>query len=138
MRDRPMSFLGQPSLKAGDDLDNLLRAFFQAEMPTPWPTAPEPPVKPLVLPARPAASRLSTLTRSRLALAASVALLISGPLFLAGKLQDTPDVSGRVNTTAADLRDPQGPKNYRSTESLNQKADGTYIQLDIFELPPSK
>jgi hypothetical protein len=85
-----MKLLEEPSHQAGDNLDNLLRAFFQAEMPNPWPSleAPTPrlrigpPAKPEVKPGR-------TLLRSRLALAASVALLIAVPWFLGDKLTDT-------------------------------------------------
>jgi hypothetical protein len=137
-----MRFLEQSATQSGDDLDNLLRAFFQAEMPTPWPPAPETTAKPIVLPARKGGSRgLSPLVRSRLALAASVALLISGPLFLAHRHADAPPAEGPdhvIKDSAATPVDPRGPKHYGNKESLIQKSDGTYIQIEVFELPPSK
>ena len=68
-----------------DDLEGLLRAFFRAEMPDPWPT----------LPAPAAAPRRGPLGRSRLALAASVAFLLIGQLSLCGTLPDAPPFAGR-------------------------------------------
>src|SRR6516164_7032775 len=67
-----------------DEIDGLLRAYFRAEMPHPWPTfqAPVP-----LQEARPL--RRFSLMRSRLALAASVALIILGSLFLARMPQDS-------------------------------------------------
>jgi len=141
-----MRFLGEPVAQSGDDLDNLLRAFFQAEMPSPWPTAPETAAAPIVLPAarsggsRPPLRRLSPLVRSRLALAASVTLLISGLLFLASRKHPAAgdSVAPLIGTTIATPDDPRGPKHYHNKESLLQKSDGTYIQIEIFELPVSK
>jgi hypothetical protein len=131
-----MSFLGQPVAQSGDDLDQMLRAFFQAEMPNPWPSAPEAAPQPVLLPAaKSGASGLSPLTRSRLALAASVALLVAGPLFLAGR-QDKPALPPTTTPfeeSSATPLDPRGPKNYK--ESLLQKPDGTYIQIEFFDAP---
>jgi hypothetical protein len=64
-----------------DELDGLLRAFFQAEMPHPWPG-----VVPPALPMRPAA-RPWPLFRSRSVLAASVAALLLGSLSLSSAFQ---------------------------------------------------
>jgi hypothetical protein len=135
-----MNLLEEKSLQPGDNLDNLLRAFYQAEMPNPWPS--------LEAPARPARKGRRTLLRSRLALAASVALLISGLLFLADRLRDasgagtviTPDkVIGDRAEKPDELPRNNGQKpRSRSSEGLIQKSDGTYIQIDIFELPASK
>jgi hypothetical protein len=76
------------------DLDGLLRTFFQAEMPRPWPAAP--------VPGRPSASRNDSpkpatrdlfrpkrwsLSSSRLALAAALAGLMIGTLLLSGRFQ---------------------------------------------------
>lgn len=58
------------------DLDGLLRGFFRAEMPDPWPALQTPPS------ARPA--RRSASLRGKLALAASVALLVAGSWCLTG------------------------------------------------------
>jgi hypothetical protein len=75
--------LGPRSLeRRGYDVDPLLRAYFRAEMPTPWPE--------LALPARSetaneqAPGRPRTSYRSRFALAASLLLLLSGYWLLPG------------------------------------------------------
>src|SRR5712692_10154259 len=65
-----------------DETDRLLREFFQAQMPDPWPNL-EPPAQPIAAPAQ-APGRRWNLVRSRLALAASIALLVGGHLFLSG------------------------------------------------------
>jgi hypothetical protein len=86
-----MSFLLSPPTgprqdTPGDDgLDNLLRAFYKAQLPYPWPSL-EAPADRRVLPLSPVARR-QPLLRSRLALAASVALFVSGPWLLEGALQ---------------------------------------------------
>ena len=85
------------------DLDGLLRAFFRAELPHPWPAVPTPerhsafpqrnvatmPMngdgrRPAGIAAR-LAPRSWTRVRSRLALAASVGLLLLGTLLLSGR-----------------------------------------------------
>src|SRR5262245_51844514 len=91
-----MSALHDPPLSRGDrggrppeELDVLLRDFFRSEMPQPWPecAAPEPePIRPLVRPAR-----AWTPVRSRLALAASVGLLLGGSLLLPLSIRPTGD-----------------------------------------------
>ena len=83
MNPLPQSPLGPHSLeRRGYDVDPLLRAYFRAEMPAPWPE--------LVLPAKgetanaPAPRRPQTSYRSRFALAASLLLLLSGYWLLSG------------------------------------------------------
>ncbi|MCS6850384.1 MAG: hypothetical protein NZ700_04360 [Gemmataceae bacterium] len=61
-----------------EDLDALLRSFFQAEMPHPWP--------PLALPAERRQPSRGPLVRGRWLLAASLALLLGGTWFLSAKL----------------------------------------------------
>ena len=83
-----MNFTLPPSLSnrgsaCPDDLDGLLRAFYQAEMPHPWPDL-DPPARTLLPPPR--VSFWYRISRSHLALAASIALLIAGMLLLSGKL----------------------------------------------------
>jgi hypothetical protein len=81
---------------AADDLDGLLRQFFQAQLPDPWPKlrlSDEPPAG--VRPGR------WTLLRSRLALAASIALLVGGQVLLANSFR------GEDMTKAT--RDQNGP-----------------------------
>jgi hypothetical protein len=77
MNPLPQSPLGPRSQeRRGYDVDPLLRAYFRAEMPAPWPE--------LVVPAKgetanaPAPRRPQTSYRSRFALAASLLLLLSG------------------------------------------------------------
>jgi hypothetical protein len=79
-----------PTLPPGDDVDALLRDFFRKEMPAPRPAFQVPrerPVAPVLsfpAPAGPAPRRSSW--RSRLALAASIALLIGSSALLPGRL----------------------------------------------------
>jgi hypothetical protein len=85
-----MSIIKNPHNPAGggrsdDALDGLLRAFFHAELPNPWPEL-KPPAKPSS-PARPA-HRGWSLRASRWALAASVGLLLVGQLVLSGRFTD--------------------------------------------------
>jgi len=82
--------LPEPASRSEDDLDLMLRDFFQAEMPNPWPAFEGPPAT-LPLPVRGRSAGRSvgrSVWRSRLALAASVALLLAGPLLLSGRLAD--------------------------------------------------
>jgi len=150
-----MSFLIQPPVSSGshqpgDELDNLLRAYFQAEMPNPWPALEIGTHAALADTEDPAASAEpvvrspflgGALARSRLALAASVALLVSGPLFLGGQFRNSP-TTGEVNLPHHDptaTKNPdhlQGP--YKMMEGLTQKPDGTYIEINLFEVPPGK
>jgi len=78
-----------------EPIDNLLRGFFRAEMPEPWPTLsrPEPRILPFVRPQR--ASRFAS-TRSRLALAASVAVLLVTSWFVSGALRSNEATNGSV------------------------------------------
>lgn len=72
-----MRFVNPLSPEAAADLDGLLRAFYRAEMPKPWPMPPVPAseIVPLRRPGQ-------GLMRSRWVLAASVALLLLGSLLL--------------------------------------------------------
>jgi len=60
-----------------DGLEDVLQAFFRAEMPEPWPAFTPP------APAAAVPVRRRSLSRSRLTLAASVVLLLGGSLSLA-------------------------------------------------------
>lgn len=64
------------------EMDALLRSFFRFEMPSPWPTM----ARPSVLPA----SRHAVDVASRLALAASIALLLLASFFLADRPSASP------------------------------------------------
>jgi len=65
---------------SGDEVDRLLSSFYRSEMPTKWPAAP----KPWAEKARPqaVASSSNPVSRSRWALAASVAILVGGCWYL--------------------------------------------------------
>jgi hypothetical protein len=84
-----MSLLVRPNTPPSDELDGLLRAFFQAELPDPFPSLEAPAPRAVALSPRPARSGWN-LFRSRLALAASVALFVAGPLFLPRPDPDAP------------------------------------------------
>jgi hypothetical protein len=90
-----MSFLLSPPTgprqdTPGDDgLDTLLRAFYKAERPDPWPSFEAPADQRVLLALSPTPRRPQPLLRSRLALAASVALLVAGPWLLDGALKPT-------------------------------------------------
>lgn len=84
-----------------DELESLLRSYFRAEMPDPWPAPP------LVAAAAsaPAAPRDGRgPQRSRLALAASVALLIGGSMLLPGRTpaRPSPEKSPTMSPGTAD------------------------------------
>jgi len=72
----------------GDEVDQVLRAFFKAQVPDPWPSF-EAPAASSILPFVPSARRSSGLRR-RLALAASVAILAAGGWLLSGKFNGQP------------------------------------------------
>ena len=76
------------------ELDGLLRAYYQAEMPNPWPEW-RPPA---------AGSRRRPLAKSRLALAASLVLLTAGLAGLAPRFRDA------VRTPAATLDAPDAAR----------------------------
>jgi hypothetical protein len=81
----------------GDELDVLLGSFFKGEMPDPWPACrPAEEKQTLALNGRAAISRrqslappMSRMLLSRLALAASIGLLLVAGLLLGGKLTPT-------------------------------------------------
>ena len=65
-----------------DDVETILRSYFRAEMPRPWPAPPLTGASVQGFPAR-LGRRLS---RSKLALAASLAVLVGGTLVLPGRV----------------------------------------------------
>src|SRR5262249_26356535 len=78
-----MHLLDRTALPSGDHLDELLRAYFRAEMPAAWPVPAVDEARPTVVPLAAKRTGLSTLARGRLALAASIALLIGAGLYAA-------------------------------------------------------
>jgi hypothetical protein len=129
-----MNITGRPTFDAPSpgrpgDVDGLLRAFFQAELPNPWPACPEPPIRTLLAP--PPASRW-TLARSRFALAASVGLIVAGLWALGGKFTGPGEPSGGkpLNVEARRI----DPNKVPSKMSLVQDPeDGTKIKVDFFD-----
>jgi hypothetical protein len=102
-----MSSQLNPSGSPVDKIDPLLRAFFRAEIPDPWPAAPATPE-----PTPHVVRRRGSLWRSRLALAASVARLVIGQWFLAGAFPGFPTPSAEVpaeNDSAKKNVLPQDP-----------------------------
>ena len=81
--------------------------------------------------------------RSRLAMAASVALLVGGSLLLAGAFQGRPHAPAdavKLGATTADLRnDPVHqdavPLKLKINESLIQEPNGTTIKVDVIDWP---
>jgi hypothetical protein len=141
-----MNFLSPPSAtsrvsqRPGDDLDGLLSAFYQAQMPSPWP--------PLQLPLATALppTRLvfwQRVKRSHLALAASVAILVLGQALFSGKLSirewkpldGSATEIGKVEPIAKDKtpQDPIDPKNVSTKDSLQLTPEGVGIQIDVDE-----
>jgi hypothetical protein len=136
-----MSPLHEPPANRGEELDALLRDFFRSEMPQTWPefAAPEPaPILPLTRPARPWIS-----VRSRLALAASVGLLLTGSLLL--PLSDNPGGNPARNGELigdlhhgrpfkplhrSNVRTPDGAE-FEMKEFLREGKDGPEIRIDF-------
>jgi hypothetical protein len=77
----------------GGDIDALLGAYFKAELPKPWPAF-QPPRRSRTLPVQPARSRPRFAFGSRLALAASVALLLLCGWMLFGRFPGVPSRPG--------------------------------------------
>ncbi len=127
-----------------DDLDGLLRAFYRKQMPSRWPAPPLPPPAPTV-PFRGPNPRHQALFRSRLALAASVALLMLGSLFVGGK-RGAVQTDGRPDMVLPDgsaTREKLPPKKgtIKTSLSLEQDPAGeTQIKVDVMleDVPPSR
>jgi hypothetical protein len=142
-----------PPVQAEEDLDRLLEAFFRSEVPDPWPAFTPPRVMlwpPAVRGGRRSAGRTSGHPlQSRLALAASVALLLAGLWLLGSRplppgkeslpgvespeatrplLPDLPSEGGRSSSPV--------PEKVKSSLTLEQGDDGrTGIRITVEELP---
>jgi hypothetical protein len=118
---------GQPP---EDDLDGLLRAYFQAEMPDPWPSFEAPVPRNGVLPLRrPKASRFAP-WRSRLALAASILLLIAAALFLLSGSWST-DGPAKTDLLPSAQKDPLPSAPPPNDPSILVGPDGSRIEIQI-------
>jgi hypothetical protein len=99
------------------EIDGLLRRFFRAEMPDPWPAAPATRVAasvPVTRPTRP-------LLRSRFALAASLLLLLVGHLSLSGRFADNV---------------PNAPDSAGANVGSHHNASGNLVRPQRTTLPP--
>ena len=128
-----MNVIVPPRVPPDDEIDGLLRAFFRAELPHPWP-AMKAPAAPQTAPVPPAPPR-PALWRSRLALAASVALLALGSLLLPGKAPREPQVPPTPGISPGSAK----REKVKSSLSLEQAPDGpTKIKVEVQYLPPMK
>jgi hypothetical protein len=121
--------------RPGDELDGLLRAFFKAEMPHPWPKAPLPPlngqlnghgVLPFARPERPTVPpwRLT----SQVALAASLGGLLLGTVLLSGQFHGPQPADPKIGEGAGSTEVPK-----KILQSLEQPPDGpTRLRFDMF------
>jgi hypothetical protein len=99
---------------AEEELDGLLRAFFRDELPQPWPALTLPAAA--VLPLSPTSStRPGGLSRSRVALAASVALLFGGQAWLHDSYQEDEPSQLNSDSSPADLMAGKKPPRRSAT-----------------------
>lgn len=134
-----MSFLHEPPVDRlggrSDELDAVLRDFFRSEMPNPWPDLAPPETTPVLPLTRPA--RSWNPVRSRVALAASLGLLLTGTLLLPFTVTptDRPAESGPVigdirYERPSKVRTPDGEE-FEIKESLRQGKNGTEFKLEF-------
>jgi hypothetical protein len=124
---------GGPS-RHPEDLDGLLRRFFRAEMPHPWPAAPTLPRPQAALPPRKRQTRRPWLPFSmRFAVAASVALLVIGYLALAGQFSTTAKARGsRPEDTYGKKDSPRNvPPSLKGFQVPGQKKAGSDRPLQL-------
>jgi hypothetical protein len=101
-----------------DALDQALSDFFKAQMPRPWPAAP---ATAHATPSALATPRTDTLTRARLTLAASVALLLGTGWYLAS---GSPQAArGPTRPGPAGTPDFIGPGSAKMPGEFDRKAD---------------
>ncbi len=135
-----MSFLHPPMStdsagRPSDSLERLLRAFYRSEMPDPWPTL-QPPVAPPAPSARSNRQRRFA-SSSRWALAASVALLLVGQLFLFGKFRDAGgDDSDLVFQAPTAMRPAPGAGGRRSADVI--RVDFIKVEVESTVGPDGK
>jgi hypothetical protein len=118
--------LVDPPLKPLDDLDGLLRAFFRAQMPHPWPAPRVPRFR--TAPATPPTPSRPPLNRSRWALAASVGLLLLGSLVLPGRF--TQDFKLDSSPTGAHIGSNDLRRQMDKEHRIKQFEDRTKPPLD--------
>lgn len=139
-----------------DDVDVLLRDWFQSQMPKPWPASPlSRGLRPTVLPFRRPEPRYYRPMRSRLALAASVAVLALGGWLIAGRVSTPPDAGPDLGPTKPEATElwrrewkqhrnrgtEVRPDKIKTSLSLEQNPSGeTTIKVDVTleDAPPMK
>jgi hypothetical protein len=116
----------------GDEIDGLLRSFFRAEMPEPWP-AMEVEERPVVLKMTPPAPRTRSQVGRRIALAASVALLVAGSFFVLGRDSGyAPEAGVPRGSSTATNDDLMLPPEFELREQLEQLPDGrTRVRFEL-------
>jgi hypothetical protein len=118
-----------------DEVDGLLRRFFRAQMPSPWPKAPETSEYKTMTPSRSLAVLRFFRPSIRLAVAAAVAALVIGYLALQSWFPDPK----AVNPSAADNDHQLGSKLPKIKLQEQKSPTNPGAQLIIVEeLPPSK
>ena len=137
----------------GDDLDRLLRAYFRAELPAPWPPF-QPPAKARLLPFRGKSPSALPAWTSRAALvAAAAALLLAALALMPRPTTGTTEPAG-VRTIGPSIADPKGTprgpgstapgkltpeKKVKSSMHLEQGDDGrTGFKITVEELTPDR
>lgn len=134
----------EPPVSRTDDLDDLLRSYFQAEMPSPWPALKLPEER-AVLPLVAREPRTWSSLRSRLTLAASVGLLLTGALLFSGPSpnheamdpgREAPEIGKHDDLLhPRPLGDkvtiPSGEE-FKVKESLKQAGDKTELIIEFF------
>ena len=119
------------------DVDGVLRSFFRAEMPNPWPEVQVPTLAPVVR------RRFNWMhAGSRLALAASILLMVFGYIALAGKFPTEANPSNDINPVAPEIGDnplkrvitPRG----RDATMQERQLPGRLIIIDMQQVEPGR
>jgi hypothetical protein len=144
-------------VKDPNDIDAVLGAFFKSQVPNPWPAFKRPPEK-RTLPFRPAAKtpRTGFVLGSRVALAASVALLMLCGWLLSGSMNGSMNAKGKPpfdrdsGTAVKDktkhlfhelppVNEKQPSDKIKSKLNLRQRDDGrTEVEVIVEPLPENK
>lgn len=121
------------------DIDGWLKAFFRKEMPHPWPSL-KPPAK-----AGQAAARRRPLFRSRMALAASVMVLLLGYLWVAARFPGSDALIADPTPAPAHGMIGKGMKKQRPLkpiEAEKPRLPGPFLhnpmEDDAISVPPGK
>jgi hypothetical protein len=125
----PPSMVNQNGRSSEDELEGMLRAYYKAELPNPWPSLEAPAARNNILPMRPPMRRFPML-RSRLALAACVAFLVAGPLALSAYFGGTGSKVSDVPQTRGDDHIATNP-NHDLPYNIKVEKNGSSIEIKI-------